>query len=26
MLGFTEDFEAASKELEGHRLEVVYHF
>ena len=26
ILGFTEDFEAASKELEGHRLEVVYHF
>ena len=26
MLGFTEDFEAASKELEGHSLEVVYHF
>lgn len=26
MLGFTEDFKAASKELEGHRLEVVYHF
>ena len=26
VLGFTEDLEAAEKALEGHRLEVVYHF
>ncbi len=26
MLGFTEDFQAAEKALEGHQLEVVYHF
>jgi mevalonate kinase len=26
MLGFTQDFSAAQEALEGHRLEVVYHF
>jgi mevalonate kinase len=26
ILGFTEDFEKAKKALEGHKLEVVYHF
>lgn len=26
ILGFTQDFERAQKALEGHKLEVVYHF
>ncbi len=26
ILGFTQDFEQAQKALEGHKLEVVYHF
>ncbi|WP_115461127.1 mevalonate kinase family protein [Winogradskyella aurantiaca] len=26
ILGFTEDFEKAQKALDGHKLEVVYHF
>ncbi|NBS19382.1 MAG: mevalonate kinase [Flavobacteriia bacterium] len=26
MLGFTQDFSSAQEALEGHRLEVVYHF
>ncbi|MGX1928521.1 mevalonate kinase family protein [Flagellimonas sp. 2504JD4-2] len=26
ILGFTQDFERAKKALEGHKLEVVYHF